>query len=70
MIAPIATPPAIIARLHDAIVEALRDPDVLRKLSSRGMILEGTRPDDFAAFIHSEIEKWSRVGEAAVIVKN
>ena len=45
MVAPIATPPAIVARLHQATVEALRDPGVREKLSSQGLTLVGDTPE-------------------------
>jgi tripartite-type tricarboxylate transporter receptor subunit TctC len=70
MVAPIATPPAIVARLHDAAVEAMRDPDVRAKLSQQGLNLVGNSPDEFTAFIRSEIEKWARAGKAAGLVGN
>jgi tripartite-type tricarboxylate transporter receptor subunit TctC len=70
MVAPIATPPAAIARLHDATVEALHDPGVRQRLMNQGMIFEGDTPDEFAAFIRSEIDKWARVAKAAGLVKN
>lgn len=70
MVAPIATPPAVIARLHDATVEAMRNPDVRRKLLNQGMILEGDTPDEFSAFISSEIDKWGKIAKAAGLVRN
>jgi tripartite-type tricarboxylate transporter receptor subunit TctC len=70
MVAPIATPPAIVARLHQATVEALRDPGVQEKLSSQGLTLVGDTPDQFTAYIRSEIEKWGKVAKAAGLVGN
>jgi tripartite-type tricarboxylate transporter receptor subunit TctC len=70
MVAPIATPPAVVARLHQATVEALRDSNVREKLSSQGLNLIGDTPDAFAAYIRSEIEKWGKVAKAAGLVKN
>jgi tripartite-type tricarboxylate transporter receptor subunit TctC len=70
MVAPAATPPAIVARLHQATVEALRDPAVREKLSSQGLSLIGDSPDEFAAYIRSEIDKWSKVAKAAGLTGN
>lgn len=70
MVAPIATPPAVIARLHDATAKAMRDPGVRQKLLNQGMVLEGDTPDQFTAFIHSEIDRWGKVAKAAGLVKN
>lgn len=70
MVAPIATPPAIVARLHQVTVAALRDPDVREKLSSQGLTLVGDTPDEFTAYIRAEIEKWGKVGKAAGLIAN
>ena len=70
MVAPIATPPAIVARLHQVTVEALRDAGVREKLSSQGLTLVGDTPEQFTAYIRSEIEKWGKVGKAAGLIAN
>jgi tripartite-type tricarboxylate transporter receptor subunit TctC len=70
LVAPIATPPAIIAKLHQVTVAAIRDPGVQEKLSSQGLSLVGSSPDEFAAYIRSEIEKWGKVGKAAGLLAN
>jgi tripartite-type tricarboxylate transporter receptor subunit TctC len=70
MVAPIATPPAVVARLHQATVEALRDAGVREKLSSQGLNLVGDTPEAFTAYIRSEIEKWGKVAKAAKLVAN
>lgn len=70
MVAPLATPPAVVARLQDATVQAMQDRSVRQKLLNQGMVLEGDTSDQFAAFIHSEIDKWSQVAKAAGLVKN
>ncbi len=36
LLAPAGTDPTIIARLHDEVVKASRDPDVVRKLVTEG----------------------------------
>jgi tripartite-type tricarboxylate transporter receptor subunit TctC len=69
MVAPIATPPAVIARLHQVTIEALRDKGVREKLSSQGLNLIGDTPEAFTAYIRSEIEKWGKVAKAAGLVK-
>jgi tripartite-type tricarboxylate transporter receptor subunit TctC len=70
MVAPVATPPAIVARLHQATVEAMRDPGVREKLSSQGLTLVGDTPDAFTAYIRSEIDKWGKVAKAAGLTPN
>jgi tripartite-type tricarboxylate transporter receptor subunit TctC len=61
MVAPANTPPQIVAALNKAAVEAMQDPGVISKLSSQGAILVGDTPDQFRAFIDSEIKKWAKV---------
>jgi tripartite-type tricarboxylate transporter receptor subunit TctC len=61
MVAPAKTPPAVIAALNKAAVEAMKDPAVVEKLASQGAILVGDTPDAFRAFIASETKKWAQV---------
>lgn len=65
MVAPAGTPDAIIARLNKAAVDALRSPEVKDKLSAQGAILVGDTPEEFAAYIRSEIKKWGEVVKSA-----
>jgi tripartite-type tricarboxylate transporter receptor subunit TctC len=61
MVAPANIPPQIVAALNKATVEAMKDANVVSKLSSQGAILEGQTPEQFRAFIDSEIKKWAKV---------
>lgn len=65
LVAPAGTPPAIIAALHQAIVETLADPGVRRTLQKLGIDLVGDTPAEFAAYIRSEIPKWAAVIKAS-----
>jgi tripartite-type tricarboxylate transporter receptor subunit TctC len=67
MVAPAGTPPGVAETLHKAAVAALRDPGVQEKLSSLGLTLVGNSPDEFAAYVKSETEKWAGVVKAAGI---
>lgn len=70
MVAPAGTPAPVVTALHKAAVDALRDPDVISKLSSQGATLVGNTPDQFRAFIASETKKWAAViKEAGVPVR-
>lgn len=60
-LAPAKTPTAIVARIHAAVVKALASPETKERLASEGAEPVGNAPADFAAFIGSEIEKWSDV---------
>ena len=61
MIAPAKTPPAVVAALNKAAVEAMKDDAVVAKLSSQGAVLSGGTPEEFRAFIDSETKKWAQV---------
>jgi len=67
VLAPAGTSRAIILRLHGEIVRALRDPEVGKRLEADGAEAVGSSPEEFAAFIKSETEKWARVAQAAGI---
>ncbi|HZE10789.1 MAG TPA: tripartite tricarboxylate transporter substrate binding protein [Burkholderiales bacterium] len=67
VLAPAGTPPQIVARLHDGIVRALRDAEVGKRLAADGAGAVGSSPEEFAAFIKSESEKWAKVASAAGI---
>ena len=65
MVAPAATPPAIVAALNKIATEAMRDPAVKEKLASQGAELIGAPPEHFRGFIEAEIAKWAGVIKAA-----
>jgi tripartite-type tricarboxylate transporter receptor subunit TctC len=61
MVAPSGTPPAVIARLNQIALEAMRDPAVKEKLAIQGAELIGDSPEHFHAFMESEIARWAKV---------
>lgn len=61
LLAPARTPPAVIAKLNDAVRKALDDPDVRRKLVQSGAVPAPTSPEDFAKLLQSELERWGRI---------
>jgi tripartite-type tricarboxylate transporter receptor subunit TctC len=70
MVAPAKTPAAIIAKLNAAAVAAMKAPEVQEKLAPQGAILIGNSPEEFAAYMASEIRKWTKVTQAAGIKVN
>jgi tripartite-type tricarboxylate transporter receptor subunit TctC len=69
MIGPPNLPKDILAKLNGAAVEALKSPDVEKKLAVLGANLVGDTPEHFAAYIKSEKEKWAKVVAASGIKK-
>src|SRR5262245_10904254 len=61
LLAPAHTPGAAIARLHDATVKVLAEPALREKLADQGFEPVGDTPEEFAAYIRSEIGKWGKV---------
>ncbi len=61
MVAPARTPKPIIERLHREIVSALNSNELRKRLLAEGSEIGGMPPDQFGAYIKSEIAKWSKV---------
>jgi tripartite-type tricarboxylate transporter receptor subunit TctC len=59
------TPRAVVDQLNTEIVRILNLPDVREKLAGIGMDVVTDTPDQFAAFVQSEIAKWSPVVKAS-----
>jgi tripartite-type tricarboxylate transporter receptor subunit TctC len=57
--APKGTPRPIVDKLADDLIAAMRLPDVEKKMAELGTPLVGSRPDEFRAYVASEIEKWA-----------
>jgi tripartite-type tricarboxylate transporter receptor subunit TctC len=67
ILAPAGTPREVIDRLHGAIVKALRQPDVSKRLAAEGAEPIGSTPEEFAAHIKAEIARVASVVRAAGI---
>jgi tripartite-type tricarboxylate transporter receptor subunit TctC len=65
--APAKTPRAIIDRLHAEIVRALNSPELRQRLIEAGADPVGNTPEEYTAFIKSEIAKWAKVIQSAGI---
>ncbi|MCC7347278.1 MAG: tripartite tricarboxylate transporter substrate binding protein, partial [Variibacter sp.] len=61
LVAPAGTPKAVIAKLHEAALHALRDPEVRRQFTDMGIEVSGTSPEELRAYIKSEIPKWAKI---------
>jgi tripartite-type tricarboxylate transporter receptor subunit TctC len=53
--------------MHHEIEKVLRSPEVQEKLSVSGAEPVGSTPEQFGAYIESEIRKWDRVVKQAKI---
>jgi tripartite-type tricarboxylate transporter receptor subunit TctC len=61
VVVPAGTPPSVIARLNDAFVRVLKDPEVVKRIHKLGGEPMPMTPDAFAAFIKDEVSKWLKV---------
>src|SRR5688572_32053244 len=67
MHAPAGTPPEIVRRLNTELVAILRDPDILARFKQLSTDPVGNSPEDFAAFVRAELDKYARIIKAAGI---
>jgi tripartite-type tricarboxylate transporter receptor subunit TctC len=61
ILAPAATPKEIVSLLHREIVKLVALPDVQKRLDDLGFEVVANTPDEFAARIKTEMEKWGKV---------
>jgi tripartite-type tricarboxylate transporter receptor subunit TctC len=62
---PAKTPAAIVARISQEIARVLRLPDVSERLLVQGMEPTSSTPEEFSAYIRSEMTKWAKVVKAS-----
>jgi tripartite-type tricarboxylate transporter receptor subunit TctC len=58
---PARLPADVARRLGDAARQALQQPDMRKRLETEGAIPVGNSPEQFAAFVQSEIPRWAKV---------
>jgi tripartite-type tricarboxylate transporter receptor subunit TctC len=61
LVAPAGTPKEVVETLTQACNKALAEPETRRALSDLGVEIVGGTPEAFAAYIKSEIPKWTAV---------
>ena len=65
VLAPAGTPKPIVARLNADIHKSLQDPAVAKRLAGVGFEITYGTPEQFTAYIQSEIKKWAKVVKAS-----
>jgi tripartite-type tricarboxylate transporter receptor subunit TctC len=65
LVAPAGTPRPVIAALHRALDETLKDPATRKAMFDLGIDVVGNTPDELRAYIKSEIPKWAEVVKAS-----
>jgi tripartite-type tricarboxylate transporter receptor subunit TctC len=61
LLAPAGTSREIVNRLNAELVKILKIPEIQERLSSQGAEPVGSSPEQFDAFLRSEVAKWSKV---------
>ena len=61
LVAPAGTPPAVLAKIHHEVVEAIQSPELKAKFAAQFMEPVGNSPEQFKAQIDSDLARWSPV---------
>ncbi len=67
LMAPAGTPPEIIARLNREVNQALKSPDVMERFAAQGTEPLGGSPEQAAAYVKQELDRWGPVVKRAGI---
>ena len=58
---PAATPKDIVAKVNTALLEAMKDPDVVKRLETIGAEPVGSTPEEMAQHLARESERWTKL---------
>ena len=61
LVAPAGTPPEVINRLNPEVVKLLKQPKVIEQCLTLGLDPVGDTPAEFAQFIRTDMDKWTRL---------
>ena len=64
-VAKAGTPAATVNRLNEALLKAMKDPEVLKRFADQGMQPFPSTPAQFGAFIQSELTRWAPLIKAS-----
>jgi tripartite-type tricarboxylate transporter receptor subunit TctC len=67
VLAPAGTPKPIIDRLHQEIVKIVSSPEVRERFAKQGVEVAPQTPEQFNAYLRSEVERWGKVVKDAGI---
>lgn len=66
-VAPHGTPRPIIQKIQADTEKVLRNPEMRKRIEEQGMEVVASKPEQFDAFVQSEMKRWARVvGEANI----
>ena len=61
MMVKAGTPAPVVARLSDAVIAALKQPEVSKRFTDQGVEVAPLGPQDFKVFMDAEAQRWSKV---------
>ena len=67
IVAPAGTPPSVITKLNKAILQAMKNPELIKKLDESGAIAIPGTPAEFATQIQQAIDRYQRIAKIAKI---
>jgi tripartite-type tricarboxylate transporter receptor subunit TctC len=67
VLAPAGTPREIVLKLHGEITKLLNTAEVKERFAKQGVEVRTTTPEEFGAFIKSEVARWAKVIKEAGI---
>ncbi len=65
LFAPRGTPPAVIAKLNKALNAIITEPAVRERLTTAGVVVQGSTPEAFGQLMTNELARWEAVRKAA-----
>jgi tripartite-type tricarboxylate transporter receptor subunit TctC len=65
VLVPRGTPPEVVTKLRQDLVQVLQQPDVKKALATATIDIVADTPEEFARYIRSEYVKWARVVKAS-----
>jgi tripartite-type tricarboxylate transporter receptor subunit TctC len=61
LLAPKGTPPKLVALLNEKLRAAMSAPDQLKRFQDRGLDVVTNSPEEYAAYLKSELQKWGKL---------
>ena len=67
IVGPAGMPPDVVAKLNAAINKTLNSAEIGKFMASEGAAAQEMTPQQFSDLVHSEIQRWTKVGHEANI---
>jgi len=61
VLAPAGTPPAIVARLNEALMKIMQEPAIVERLTREGSIVKPLPSAEFATYLAADAARWKRM---------